>query len=382
MGAWVHAITPGDHYSPSTGSAIPTVVDGIAGAAAGRGPAQYVIVADGTYDDRYLSAAPVSYRQGPHVGRLGRISDITIGRVTTFRPTARRELRPLLQCQRAWGHSTVLAHNLVGLVPLVDTQMHSAVLYAHNQLLRTYSRRELSRTLSKASAVVCVSDFLANEFSTFMPPRLRHLVHVVKNGVDCSQFRPLARNRSQVEPPLRVVFVGRLIPSKGADVLIDAVGLIGKAPIEVTIIGSHGFDARAPLSPYERALRRRAADLDVEVAFKPFTPRHELASALPQFDVLVAPSRWPEPWGLTIGEGMASGLAVIATTVGGIPEVVGEAGILVPPGEPKALAERLMGLLDSPDLLHNAGLSARAHAESHDWNWTWGQLDQVLQKVT
>jgi glycosyltransferase involved in cell wall biosynthesis len=74
------------------------------------------------------------------------------------------------------------------------------------------------------------------------------------------------------------------------------------------------------------------------VAFLPFTPRGEVVALLRQHDVLVVPSHWPEPWGLTVSEGLASGLVVIASAIGGIPEAVTDRDLLVPPENPTALA--------------------------------------------
>ena len=115
--------------------------------------------------------------------------------------------------------------------------------------------------------------------------------------------------------------------------------------------------------------------------FEPFTDRSAIPDLLRSADVLVVPSRWAEPSGLTVGEGLASGLPVIASRVGGIPEVLGSAGILVEPDDALALAGEIRRLASEPELRASMGAEARAWAESHDWAWAWRRLRAVLSGI-
>ena len=147
------------------------------------------------------------------------------------------------------------------------------------------------------------------------------------------------------------------------------------------IVGRPGFAADAPLSDHERHLRALAARSGAAVRFQTFVPRAELPALLRTADVFVVPSRWPEPSPLTVGEALATGLPVIASRIGGIPEAVGDAGILVPPDDPAALAGALRGLIDDRARRAAMGLAARARAEERDWSWSWRQLDAVLDAI-
>lgn len=374
----VHVLTPGDHFSPRTGSAIPTVVDGLCAALpADTSPRPRVVVADGTYPDRYASADAIGYPPAP-ARRVDRYLDALAGRATLPRPGVRRTLRPTLAAQDGWPAGVVLAHNAPQLVPLVHDR-HAAVLYAHNLLLRTYSPAEAGRVLDRAAAIVCVSGALADQTADHLPARLRDRLRVVPNGVDTVRFAPRA-DPARGER-LRVTFVGRMIRDKGADVVLDAVARLDRDDIELTIVGSQNFDAGAPPSPYERDLAARAAALGDRVRLRPFTPRAQVADVYRAADVVVVPSRWAEPFALTVMEGMACGVPVVASAIGGIPEVMGDAGVPVRPDDPADLAAALEALADDEALRRRIGVTCRTWALARDWAWSRSRLDAVLAEV-
>jgi glycosyltransferase involved in cell wall biosynthesis len=376
----IHAITPGDHFSPLTGSAIPTVVDGIARAAIVAGdPRHSVLVAKDTYPERHDSADVIEYVQAPWPTRVSRYADRVSGAVLHRRFKTRERLAPLVARQRDWPSSAVLAHNQVELVGLTDTRRHRAVLYSHNELLRTYLRGEAGRALERAELVVCVSEFLAALTRARLPAGLRSRVVAVPNGVDCERFRP------DPQPPenggsLRVLFVGRVVRDKGADVLLEALALLGRPDVTTTVVGSAGFAPESPLTDHERELRKVAERVTGPVEFVPFTPRAGVADLLRQHDVLVVPSRWREPATLTVGEGLASGLPVVASRIGGIPEVVAHQELLVPPDDPRALATTLEWLATDHDARRRLGRESREHALGHDWGATWRALGALLAR--
>jgi glycosyltransferase involved in cell wall biosynthesis len=372
-----HVITPGDHYSPETGSAIPTVVHGLvrAGEQSNRF-AQSVVVQAGTYANRYRSGQILEYRGGPPPTRRERAADAALGRAGLTRPFATRAYRPVAEALRAAPPGIVVGHNAAALARLMHGTGHRFILYAHNDLFRSYSTMEATRVVKACDLVICVSRFLRDEMSGRVTRPLLDRFRVVTNGVDTKQFFP---DSPRSHRALKVVFVGRVVPDKGPDVLIRAARLLARDDVEFTIIGSQGFDRGAQLSPYEHELRELAAE-HPHVHFEPFTDRATLPLGLREYDVLVAPSRWPEPWALTVGEGMASGLAVIASAIGGIPEQVGDAGILVPPDDPGALAAAIATLATDSALRTGLGAAARQRAIEHDWSSSWLQFKDVLSE--
>lgn len=374
----LHVITPGDHFSPSTGSAIPTVVHGLSYATPPGEPRPAVLVGRGTYGDRYDSADALEYDLA-RGRRFDRQLDAALARIGLPRVTARRSYAAALADQHTWEPSIVLAHNAPQAVPLVDAGRHVPVLYAHNVLLRTYRRREAMRALGPAAVIVCVSEYLAARTTTLLPRELHERVRVVLNGVDVNAFaRP---GHARRDGALRVAFVGRMIPDKGADVLLEAVLRLDRPDIHLTLVGASGFGSDDPLTTFEQDIRHRAQRLGQRVTVRPFVPRAEVAALLTRADVVVVPSRWPDPCPLTVLEGMAAGAAVVGSEIGGIPEMLRGVGILVPPGDPQALAEVLEGLATDGALLERTAAACLAAARARDWRRVRDELGSVLQEA-
>jgi glycosyltransferase involved in cell wall biosynthesis len=182
-------------------------------------------------------------------------------------------------------------------------------------------------------------------------------------GVDVERF-------GRADPPggdadhaaLRVGYVGRLEPHKGVDVLVEAIARVPGAVLE--IVG--GGPERDRL---DRLIHRLALGERARIAG--FTTPAELPAVYRRFDVVVVPSLetpgWVEQFGRVAVEAMASGVPVVASSSGSLPEVVGEAGVLVPPGDPEALAAALAHLAADPE--RRAELARRGRARAQRWSW-------------
>lgn len=365
----IHVITPGDHYSPRTGSAVVQVVHGLAEHTL---PRPSVLVARGTYPERYESAEVLEYHYTRKVsGRVGRVLDVARGRFGQPRQYARAEWRQVLGALPPTP-STVIAHNGPALVEIIPGS-HKSVLYAHNSILHTYSRAETSKALGRVDRIVCVSNYIAEVTSDRLPKGLRDRISVVHNGVDVARFQALPRQDRQDK--LRVLYVGRVVPWKGVHVLIRAIRALGRDDLEVTVLGSSGFDAAAPLTDYETRLRRVAEGSRSRVQFIPFQPPAMVARIMRQADVVVVPSIKPEPFGLTALEGLAAGATVVASDIGGLPEAVGRAGILISPGEPAVLARALERIAEDSS---TDAVGIRAHVEKFSWENAAKSLDEAL----
>ncbi len=183
---------------------------------------------------------------------------------------------------------------------------------------------------------------------------------IIYGGADPTRHRPEAAERRE-----GVLFVGRLTPHKGLDVLIRAL----PPDARLTVVGSTGHDAAPPERDYPELLRSLAADRRVE--FVGAVDDDELARRYRTAAVVVIPSverTWygrrmavSELLGLVALEAMASGTPVIASRVGGLAEVVqeGVTGHLVPPGDVVALRSRIDDVLSDPAGAARLGDSGR-----------------------
>ncbi|HEX2193403.1 MAG TPA: glycosyltransferase family 4 protein [Candidatus Limnocylindria bacterium] len=192
---------------------------------------------------------------------------------------------------------------------------------------------------------------------------------VIYGGVDPDRFRPEADVQRA-----GLLFVGRLTPHKGVDVLIRAL----PPGAELTVVGSEGHDRTLPERGYPKLLRSLAAGR--RVRFAGAVDDAQLAGLYRRAVALVLPSVERTCYGRTIAvsellglvalEAMASGTPVIASRLGGLPEVVedGETGFLVPPGEEAALRQRMETLLQDPALAADMGAQARQRVLAR---WTW-----------
>lgn len=187
----------------------------------------------------------------------------------------------------------------------------------------------------------------------------------IRNGVPVPQPAPNAREQLGVTNGQFVVGgVGRLHESKGWDVLCRAAERVRDAvPGASFVVLGDG--------PERKRLERMADGSAVR-----FLGYHESAASLiAGFDVLVAPSRF-EAFGRAAAEAMHLGVPVVASQVGGLPEVVGDSGILVPPDRPDLLAQEIVGLAGNPAL--TAELASRARERARE---LFG-LDRMVQDTT
>jgi glycosyltransferase involved in cell wall biosynthesis len=183
---------------------------------------------------------------------------------------------------------------------------------------------------------------------------------VIYGGADPARFRP-----DDAESRAGVLFVGRFTPHKGLDRLIRAL----PPGADLTCVGSPGHDPHPPESGYPELLRRLAAGRSVR--FVSGVSEERLPVLYRTARVVVLPSvHWTcygryvaisELLGLSLVEAMASGTPVVASRVGGLPEVVrdGETGFLVQPGNVDELRDRIATLLENRKLADRMGRAAR-----------------------
>lgn len=191
-------------------------------------------------------------------------------------------------------------------------------------------------------------------------------ISVLLNGVNTETFHP---RPNYIEPraPIRVIFVGRINHDKGPDIAADAVAALRREgiPIELTVAGGTWFYGHNQQDPYLQSLLKK-----IDAAggkYLGHVVRSDIPELLRQHDVALIPSRWNDPCPLTISESMASGLAVIASNCGGIPEACGGAARLVNPDDFKAVVDTLRELATNPKALAEEKANSVTRAAECTW---------------
>jgi glycosyltransferase involved in cell wall biosynthesis len=171
----------------------------------------------------------------------------------------------------------------------------------------------------------------------------------VGNPYDDKVFKDVSTESRTKE----LIFVGRLVSDKGANLLLEALAMLKSRP-RLTIAGD---------GPERVSLEQQAADLllQSQVEFVGSQTSEELAKFLRQHRILVVPSRWREPFGIVALEGIASGCVVVGSAEGGLAEAIGPCGLTFPNGDAAALANALSRLLEDPTECDRLRQNAGAH---------------------
>jgi glycosyltransferase involved in cell wall biosynthesis len=208
--------------------------------------------------------------------------------------------------------------------------------------------------------------------------RYRRFPKVMFNGVDTTIFKPangsmVRENLGLQKDDIVFAYAGRMVGWKGLVYAVEALARpeFAGLPVKLLLVGN---------GPSISALQTRAKQLGVaeRIVFHPAVPHRSLPDFYAASDIGIFPSIGDEAFGITIAEAMSCGKAVIASHIGGIPEVVGNegnCGILVPPGGVVALARAIRKLVDSPQLRQQMGGASRIRIESL---FTWDHAAQRL----
>ena len=253
--------------------------------------------------------------------------------------------------------------------------------------------------IEAADAVIAVSAGMRADILTGYPSVPQERVHIVYNGIDTEEYRQvpasdvLDRLGIDKDQPY-VLFVGRITRQKGLSHLLKAAAAFNKDAQLVLCAGSpDNPDIGGEVAAQIAALSQQRRGV---IWIREMLPRPDLIALLGHAAVFVCPSVY-EPLGIVNLEAMACETAVVASAVGGIPEVVvdGETGLLVPlelgpdgmtpadeAGFAAALGERVNALLSNADLARSFGAAGRARAKaSFSWSAIAAQTAQLYRQV-
>ena len=278
---------------------------------------------------RLVPVRPVFWcRSGPIWGRTDRYMEAATRQVRALEPRV------------------VEVHNRANLALKIARAVPDAAvtLFVHNdpqgmRLAKTPAQRA---TILRHMQVVCVSGYLRDRFMDGVPPGMPPgMPPGVPPGLPGADILANAIDLSVLPAPVPAeardkmfLFVGRTVADKGVDAFVRAFGAI-RAQLpgwEAAIIGADRFSPGSPETRFTRTLipAARAAG----VALHGYQPHPAILRAMSRAAIVVVPSRWQEPFGLTALEALASGAALICSPHGGLPEVAGRAAMFAPPDPP------------------------------------------------
>lgn len=243
----------------------------------------------------------------------------------------------------------------------------SIILHMQNDhLVEAHNPKRVEESCHAADKIAFCSEYLRNNVLQTFPSLSAQKTFVIFNGADES-YTPISTRLLAGDP--RLLFVGRIVPQKGLHLLLEAIDNVFERYPKATlrIVGGLNFGVEEE-NDYLRSLRQKASAWEDRIVFVGPVPHDQIASEFAKADLFVCPSIWNEPLGMVNAEAMACGLPIVAFARGGIPEIVGDAGILVHETTAQSLAEAINTVLSDVALRQRLSQNGINRVSEH-FNW-------------
>lgn len=367
-------------FTPTESGAIATHIWECCRAARRSGAEPLVIsrkaTAQAYADTHYLLVDHPWVPKQPLVERLFRIErKLTGWRHLRQRAFAERIANVIIESRLE--NAALILHNDPELAVFLRGKFPRAFIVHHFHNLLECKPRFRKRFAGSVNAITAVSEFTSRWVENYYACRP---VVTIYNGVDSERFKPSETQNSGT--PI-INFTGRTGIEKAPDILLrSACQLIQRTKaFRLQILGSNHWH-KFEWDDYQATLTDLADQLQCEgisVDRPGHVDRRSLPGKLQCADIHVVPSRWDEPFGLVTTEGMASGLATVASRTGGTAEIVGDAGLLFERESVSGLTEHLYSLVKDRNLRISYGKRARDRALMFTWEKTWESFCGVLK---
>jgi glycosyltransferase involved in cell wall biosynthesis len=257
------------------------------------------------------------------------------------------------RCHRCWHPGWSFMHRLYQIVrqePDEHPNLHFTQEYAAALAFTSWYRKNIPKWLARAESLIVYNEFTAQFFRP-----ITNRVQVVPSGVDTRRFQ--MRDGSQSNPRPVVLFPGRIYDQlKGFGVLLEACRKLRAEGLdfELQVTAPHGIE-----------------ETEDWIKNLGWLSQERVPAIYAQADIAVVPSIWVEPFGITTLEGMAAGVPVVGSRIGGIAETLvdGETGLHFEAGNVDQLAGALRKLLLDPSLRLRLGEGGRRRAvDLYDWD--------------
>jgi len=208
---------------------------------------------------------------------------------------------------------------------------------------------------SRYAKIICISKQVQDSLIKWVP-KIKEKIEIIPNGIPMNS----KSNDNPLMKKYDVLFVGRLVQQKGINFLLEAVSILQKKYkkiIRVAIVGD---------GPIKKELIKMCEELKIKDSVEFLGFQRDVDQIMRSSRVLVLPSRW-EGFGMVLLEAMKNKLPIIATKVGGIPEIITNEheGILVPAENPKILANSINCVLENSELRNQLIQNAYKKVQSH-----------------
>jgi glycosyltransferase involved in cell wall biosynthesis len=231
-------------------------------------------------------------------------------------------------------YDIILLDNRPGYAVGMDVPEGSKLfIYLHNDLLNK-DTKGAQEIYDKAARILTVSDYISSCVRTTNPDDTKCVS--ILNGIDMTAFSPYAapsvtrNDLGFTDSDFIMVFSGRVTPEKGVRELIEAMKRLSDYPnIKLLIIGSPFYGNASNEDEFVKALKQLAESVKDRIRFTGFIPYKQMPGYLKISDIAVIPSLWDDPCPNTVLEAQATGLPLITTRRGGIPEEVTDEGAIL-----------------------------------------------------
>lgn len=252
------------------------------------------------------------------------------------------------------------------------------VVWLHNEQRTRQKPSDLAESLRCIDHFIAVSDYI-RDWTEKTYALADDKITTVLNGVDLEVFYPRADFLEETSP-VRVLFVGRLDPNKGPDLVAQAVAQLRREnlPVTLTIAGAiwwYGF-ANQHQDPFFQKLKVQMDEAQAE--YLGHVERAALPAVFRTHDVSCVLSRANDPCPLVTFESMASGCALLASSRGGIAQSCDGAALLVDPDDVDSVVSALRSLVENKKLLQTQKVKSVARAAQTTWRKNAGTVETVL----
>lgn len=241
------------------------------------------------------------------------------------------------------------------------------IYHLHNEKL-TKQTPAYQEIYDAAYNIICVSDFVKNSVKSINPNDTKCVT--VYNGIDLKAFSAKQTHITRQHIGLHnqdfvLIYSGRINQEKGIKELIAAMNKLTDYPqIKLLVIGSSFFGNATEDDDFTKELRDRTKNIQNRIFFTGFILYNKVPAYLKLADLAIVPSMWDEAFGLTVLEAMATGLPLITTRSGGIPEICEDvACILSRENIIDNLAEAIVNLYNHPEVRANMALQSFSRAQ-------------------